>query len=191
MSSPLTDLSSLENKIVDVVIKPLKTHADDRGFFREIIRNTDDIFCGPFAQWSHSKMAVNTVKAWHYHHIQYDWWYIAMGQAHIVLYDLRVESSTFGQKLEFDLGDTDYGQDVLSAVVRIPPGVAHACKALVNNTHLLYVTSETYNPNDEGRYPYNDKLFDHNWGNEEELIVVENDKRAFKPTGKRTILASR
>ena len=190
MDPSVTDLQALENKIVDVEIKLLKTNADDRGFFREVIRSSDRLFCGPFAQWSHSKMAVNTVKAWHYHHIQYDWWYIALGLAQIVLYDLRDESSTHGQKMEFQLGDTEYSKDALAAVVNIPPGVAHSCKALVDKTHLLYITSEVYNPNDEGRYPYNHPMFNHNWGKDEDLIVVPNDRRMFVPTGQRTVMAS-
>ena len=30
-------------KIHDVIIKPLITHSDDRGYFREILRDDDDL----------------------------------------------------------------------------------------------------------------------------------------------------
>ena len=72
--------------IEGVVSKSLRTYPDDRGFFREIIRFNDNFFADQFAQWSHSKMSKNTVKAWHYHHRQIDWWYIPIGVAEVVLY---------------------------------------------------------------------------------------------------------
>ncbi len=62
-----------------VEIKELITHPDDRGFFREIIRVTDDSFADGFGQWSHSLMFDNVIKAWHYHKIQTDWWYVVAG----------------------------------------------------------------------------------------------------------------
>ena len=132
-------------------------------------------------------MSKNTVKAWHYHHVQFDWWYIGLGVVNVVLYDLREESPTFQKKIEFKLGDSELDGEAFASVVRIPPGVAHGCKCLSDFAHLFYITSETYNPNDEGRYPFNSPLIPHNWGNESELITVPNDRRAFVPTSPRLI----
>ena len=39
--------------IEGVVLKELVTHAEVRGFFREIIRATDSSFVQSFGQWSH------------------------------------------------------------------------------------------------------------------------------------------
>ncbi|MEE9369912.1 MAG: hypothetical protein V3W45_00445 [Sedimentisphaerales bacterium] len=61
--------------IEGVVIKELVTHTDQRGFFREIIRQTDDFFSEGFGQWSHSLMLDGVIKAWHYRKIQTDWCY--------------------------------------------------------------------------------------------------------------------
>ena len=52
-------------KIEGVEVKELLTHADERGFFREIIRETDPFF-GHFGQWSHSLMYAGSAKAWHH-----------------------------------------------------------------------------------------------------------------------------
>lgn len=83
-----------------VEIKNLKSFPDQRGFFREIIRTSDEFFQGgKFAQWSHSKMTENVVKAWHFHHIQTDWWYLGLGQIETVLFDNRPESPTYKSKL--------------------------------------------------------------------------------------------
>lgn len=171
-----------DDDILGVTFKNLKTHRDDRGFFREVVRVTDSFF-GPecFGQWSHSRMIRNVVKAWHYHHVQYDWWYLATGQCETVLYDNRPESPTYRRKLVFRMGDSDrFGADTHEVCVRIPPGVLHGLKVLSDEAHLFYITSITYDPNEEGRYAYNSAFVGHDWGTD--ALTVENDRRDFVPT---------
>src|SRR5438552_1357605 len=86
-----------------VVLTELTTHSDERGFFREVIRETDDFF-DHFGQWSHSLMYPGTAKAWHIHQRQTDWWYV-IGALKVALYDTREGSSTKGQLMEFLMGD--------------------------------------------------------------------------------------
>ena len=105
-----------------VVLRELVTHADERGFFREVIRETDDDF-EHFGQWSHSLMYPGVTKAWHIHQRQTDWWYV-IGALKVALYDTREGSPTKGQLMEFLMGD---GRPMC---VKIPPGVAHGCRAL-------------------------------------------------------------
>jgi dTDP-4-dehydrorhamnose 3,5-epimerase len=137
-----------------VEVKDLVTHADERGFFREIIRETD-FFFDHFGQWSHSLMYTGTTKAWHIHKEQTDWWYV-IGSLKVALYDLRPESPTSGHLLELFLGDR------FAKCLKIPPGVAHGCRAL-ELSHLLYVTSNVYNPGDEGRRPHDDPEIGYDW----------------------------
>lgn len=158
-----------------VEMKPLATNPDSRGFFRELIRETDPFFTEGFAQWSHSLMERNVVKAWHFHHRQVDWWYVAIGEVDVVLYDLREDSPTHGAKLEFRLGESR------PAVVRIPPGVAHGLKVVSPAAHLFYITSQTYDPEDEGRYPFDSDRVPHSWGDPSTLIVSERDRRLHLP----------
>src|SRR5204863_42582 len=89
----------LVKKIEGVVLKELVTHEDERGFFREIIRETDDFF-DHFGQWSHSLMYPGTAKAWHIHKQQADWWYV-IGALKVALYDTRDGSATKGALMEF------------------------------------------------------------------------------------------
>lgn len=174
--------------ILGVEIKPLKSWPDQRGFFREIVRVTEPVFSGgQFAQWSHSKMTKDVVKAWHYHHIQTDWWYVPIGQVETVLFDNREESPTYRTKLVIRMGDSsEFGSDTHEVCVRIPPGVLHGCKALSDTAHLFYITSEVYNPNEEGRFPYNSEIVPHDWG--KNAITVENDRRTFVPTSTRQLI---
>lgn len=173
--------------ISGVEIKELKTFGDNRGFFRELIRHNDTIFAEGFGQWSHSHMIKNTVKAWHYHHIQTDWWYLSSGLVQVVLFDLRPESTTFEHKMVLYLGDPITFEQARAAIVKIPPGVAHSCKVESDSAELFYITSHTYNPNDEGRWPFDSERIPHSWGNTSELIVAENDKKAFVPTSPREL----
>ncbi|HMO17873.1 MAG TPA: dTDP-4-dehydrorhamnose 3,5-epimerase family protein [Oligoflexia bacterium] len=185
------------SKISGVIIKHLRTHADDRGFFREIIRDTDSFFSSAtaaggksepplFQQWSHSKMAQHTIKAWHYHHRQIDWWYVGMGLLRVGLVDNRPESPTFNVSEDFLLGEGG-SNDVLSAVVKIPMGVLHGCRVMSEEAHLFYVTSQVYDPKDEGRIPYNAPEVNFNWGNLEGVIVAPNDTKYFEPEYERMV----
>jgi dTDP-4-dehydrorhamnose 3,5-epimerase len=147
--------------IEGVILKELVTHTDERGFFREIIRVTDDLFAEGFGQWSHSLMYTGSAKAWHIHRKQVDWWYVAAGVLKVVLHDMRPGSKTRGQTMELLMGDHQK-----PAVLRIPPGVAHGCKCLGGPAHLIYLTSAVYDPADEGRIPHDDPQIGYDWTRE-------------------------
>lgn len=176
-----------------VMAKALKTFPDDRGFFREVVRDSEGVFQdGRFAQWSHSKMTKDVVKAWHFHHKQTDWWYLALGLAEVVLYDNREESSTFQNMMRFKLGESASTREHKAGdehyIVRIPPGVLHGLKILSETAHLFYITSEHYDPEDEGRIPYNSPQIPHQWG--ENVITVPRDRVLHIPSYPRRPLSS-
>jgi dTDP-4-dehydrorhamnose 3,5-epimerase len=141
-------------EIDGVVVKKLTTHADERGFFREVIRETDEFFAH-FGQWSHSMMYPGTAKAWHLHQKQTDYWYV-IGAVKVALYDTREGSPTKGTLMEFLMGDGE------ATCVTIPPGVAHGVRALALS-HVLYITSNVYDPDDEGRIAHDDPAIGYDW----------------------------
>ena len=141
-----------------VVVKELVTNHDNRGFFREVIRASDDFFKEGFGQWSHSLMLNGVIKAWHMHRVQTDWWYVPSGVLRMGLCDMRPESSTYKKTMELLLGDYQPAR-----LVKVPPGVAHGGQTIQGPVHLLYITSHLYNPKDEIRIPYNDPSIDFNW----------------------------
>lgn len=141
-----------------VEIKQLATHPDERGFFREIIRGTDPLFREGFGQFSHSLMHHGVIKAWHIHPNQIDWWYVPIGALKVALHDLREDSPTNGVTSELLLGEMYTAQ-----VLKIPAGVAHGCAALVGPTHLFYITSQTYDPREEGRIAFDDPEIGYDW----------------------------
>ena len=145
----------MSDRLPGVEIKTLVTHADERGFFREIIRESDAFF-EHFGQWSHSLMYPGTAKAWHLHKRQTDWWY-CIGSLKVALHDLRDGSETRGKTMTLLMGD-----HYEAKCLKIPPGVAHGCRAL-ELTHLLYVTSSVYDPADEGRLAHDDPSIGYDW----------------------------
>ena len=152
------------NEIVGVEVKELVSHPDQRGFFREVIRVSDPFFANGnnFGQWSHSKMSKDVVKAWHYHAVQTDWWYCPIGLIETVLFDNREESPTYKQKMVIRMGDASaHGAIAREVCVKIPPGVLHGCKVLSETAHLFYITSVTYDPKEEGRFPFNADFVGH------------------------------
>ena len=144
--------------IHDVVIKELATHADERGFFREIIRATDESFREGFGQLSHSLVHIGVTKAWHIHKKQVDWWYVPSGVLKVALHDTRPASPTFRKTMEFALGDHQPAR-----CVRIPPRVAHGYRCVAGPAHVIYVTSRVYDPADEGRIPHDDPAIGYDW----------------------------
>lgn len=141
-----------------VVIKELSTYPDERGFFREIIRVSDDFFGEGFGQFSHSLMYPGVGKAWHIHKTQVDWWYVPVGNLRLVMSDRRKDSQTYGELMEVFMGE-----NYPAKCVKIPPGVAHGCKVLGGVTHLLYITSKTYDPLEEGRIDHDDPEIGFDW----------------------------
>lgn len=144
--------------IEGVVVRELITYPDERGFFRELIRVTDDFFAEGFGQWSHSLMHQGVAKAWHIHQRQTDWWYVGSGVLKMAMYDTRPGSSSYRETMEVVLGDHQPAR-----IVKVPPGVAHGCRCLAGPAHLFYVTSHEYDPADEGRIPHDDSTIGYDW----------------------------
>jgi dTDP-4-dehydrorhamnose 3,5-epimerase len=145
--------------ISGVMIKELVRHPDERGFFEEMIRKTDEFFAEGFGQVSHSFMHQGVVKAWHIHKTQIDWWYVVQGVIKAALVDMREGSPTYKQQMEIVLGKPEEP----NKIIKIPPGVAHGLKVLVGPADLVYVTSGIYSKEEEGRIPYDDPGIGYDW----------------------------
>lgn len=144
--------------IEGVYFKDLITHADDRGFFREVIRTTDEFFSVGFGQLSHSLVYGGVIKAWHAHVYQTQWTYVISGLLKVALHDSRPSSSTAGETMEFLAGDYQAVR-----VYSFPPGVLHGYCCVGGPSHVLYVTSGVYDLSDEIRIPYDDSSIGYDW----------------------------
>jgi dTDP-4-dehydrorhamnose 3,5-epimerase len=144
--------------IAGVEFKKLVTHTDERGFFRELVRSTDDFFGPQFGQLSHSLVHAGIAKAWHMHKVQYQWTYVMCGVLKVALHDCRRDSSTYRETQEFLVGDNH-----AAAVYSLPPGVAHGYRCLSGPAHVIYLTSGVYDTSDEVRISHDDPDIGYDW----------------------------
>jgi dTDP-4-dehydrorhamnose 3,5-epimerase len=145
--------------IKGVVVKKLIKHVDDRGFFMEILRDDDELL-KRFGQASMSLTYPGVVKAFHYHQEQEDLWFFPKGNAQVVLYDIREESPTYGERNVYYMGEHN------PILLLIPVGVAHGYRVLGNEPAIItYFTTESYNPDnpDEYRIDWNDPEIGFDW----------------------------
>jgi dTDP-4-dehydrorhamnose 3,5-epimerase len=146
-------------KIHDVVIKKLVTWSDDRGYFRELLRDDDNLL-DRFGQTSVTKTYPDVIKAFHWHRYQDDIWYVADGMVRVVLHDLREDSPTYRQTQVIFAGEDN------PVLIYIPIGVAHGYQVLGNRPALLfYHVTRSYNPQnpDEERIPWDDPEIGFDW----------------------------
>jgi dTDP-4-dehydrorhamnose 3,5-epimerase len=169
----LTPAAQRTGRIHDVQVKTFMKHADQRGFFIEQLKRGDVDDDGrpfiaerPFAQMSRSFVYARggnppeLIKAFHWHKKQWDYWDIVVGNARVVLVDLRLTSPTAGTVQTLILGENS------PCIVAIPPLVAHGYQCLgLDNVHLVYYVTEPYDPADpdEGRIAWDDPRIGFDW----------------------------
>ena len=144
-----------------VRIIPFPLWPDDRGYFLEVGR----IGQGPVAHFDPHTTQISAalsyagiIKAFHFHREQTDCWVPVQGLLQVALVDLRKNSPTFG------LRNTLYTGALRPWQLLVPPGVAHGYKVIGPDSALLvYLTDRFYNPQDEGRIPYNDPQIAYDW----------------------------
>lgn len=154
--------SPASKDLIDGVrVQPLAVFPDDRGYFLEVQRLGKGLAAAFPSETTQISAALNypgTVKAFHYHLHQTDCWVPVKGLLQVALADLRIESPTFG------IRNTLYIGPIRPWQLLIPPGVAHGYKVIGNEDSLLvYLTDRFYNPEDEGRIPYNDPSINYDW----------------------------
>lgn len=147
--------------IAGLRIEPLALHPDDRGHFLELARFGQALTAGfPAAstQVSAALTYPGAIKAFHFHRLQTDLWAVPAGMLQVALVDLRPGSPTFG------LRNTIYVGQLRPWQILIPPGVGHGYKVIGRDPALLvYLTDRFYNPDDEGRIPYDDPGIAYDW----------------------------
>ena len=147
--------------IAGVRLAALSVFPDDRGYFMEIQRFGRGLASEFPAATSQVSAALNypgTIKAFHYHLHQTDCWTPVKGLMQVALVDLRRGSPTFGWRNTLYVGALRPWQ------ILIPPGVAHGYKVIGGQESLLvYMTDKFYNPQDEGRIPYDNPSIHYDW----------------------------
>ena len=144
--------------IQGVSIKKVVKHADERGFFAELVKFGEKTF-HDVLQTSYSETIPGVIKAWHIHNY-WEVWCIVKGQAKVVLYDMRPNSKTYKQTQVIDTGEDNM------QVLAIPSEVAHGYKVLgAKNMGIIYHASAAYDPKNITirTIPYDDPEINFDW----------------------------
>ena len=151
-----------------VKIKKMVIHRDipdtkddpGQGILMEVLRN-DEGLLKKFGQTIFTvSYGRGTIKAFHWHKLQDDLWFVASGMVRVVLYDNRNSSPTYRETQQINAGANDY------KLILIPQGVIHGYQVLSDVPVLLfYHVTEPYNPQspDEQRVPFNDATINFDW----------------------------
>ena len=123
-------------------------HGDERGVFVETYRREWIPGVREMIQANRGDRRSGSVVGLHYHLHQADYWYVPVGQARVVLHDLRSGSPTDGQTVALPLGTEPDGVNHHRGVY-IPPGVAHGFAALSDMT-ITWLTATTTRPTSWG-----------------------------------------
>jgi dTDP-4-dehydrorhamnose 3,5-epimerase len=141
----------------------VQRHADERGAFRELWRDSTvgDIEPGHagaapdvdprFVQANLSSSSAGVVRGLHLHRRQLDRWVIGTGRAFVALVDVRpmLEGADAPVVETRELAADDW--------VQIPAGVAHGFMAL-EPVELVYLVTNEYDGSDEAGFAWDDAL---------------------------------
>lgn len=141
-----------------VEIKDLTVYSDERGFFAEILRESEKKFGVKFAQLSFSKTFHGIAKGWHLHKKQTDFVCVISGDIKYVMYDTRKKSKTYKKLIEVLMGETAGYR-----LIKVPPGIAHGYKIINGPAYVIYLTDQEYDPKDELRISHDDKEIGYDW----------------------------
>ena len=138
--------------LTSIVVKPLKSIPDERGFFTEVMRKDwRDLFQEDTIAQSNVSLSYPTIiRAWHRHlRGQTDYFLALKGAIKICAYDEKTQELNEIVSTDKDL-----------QIVRVPGSYWHGFKVVGNKTAmLLYFTTKLYdhsNP-DEERRPWDDQ----------------------------------
>ena len=152
-----------------VTLHRLEPHADDRGVFTELFRESWELPVKP-VQWNIVQSQANVLRGVHAHVRHLDFLTVVAGRATIALHDLREEAGSEGLAATVELTAAD------PHAILIPTGVAHGFYFHEPSVHV-YSVSHEWDPSDELGCRWDDPDLGIDWPCSEP-IVSERDRSA-------------
>jgi len=162
----------VKKKFKDLFITKNKIFKDNRGYFKELLRENIIKKKFPFLVMSYSKK--NVIRGLHLQtqNSQGKFVTVIKGGVFDIAVDLRKNSKTYGKYFSCILSEKN------SNSIYIPPGFAHGFQALDKENYIIYNCTKYRNSKSEIAIKYDDKKLKIKWPLKRQ-IVSKKDKDAI------------
>ena len=162
----------VKTKFKDLFIYKNKSFKDNRGYFKELVKENVIKKKLRFTVMSCSKK--NVIRGLHIQTKKSQGKFISVlkGKIYDVALDLRKNSKTFGKVFKCILSEKN------SQSIYIPPGFAHGFCGLEKENYIIYSCTQYRNASSEKAIKYNDKKLKIKWPTKK-TIISKKDKNAM------------
>ena len=162
----------VKTKFKDLFIYKNKSFKDNRGYFKELVKENVIKKKLRFTVMSCSKK--NVIRGLHIQTKKSQGKFISVlkGKIYDVALDLRKNSKTFGKVFKCILSEKN------SQSIYIPPGFAHGFCGLEKENYIIYSCTQYRNASSEKAIKYNDKKLKIKWPTKKP-IISKKDKNAM------------
>ena len=159
-----------KTKFKDLFLIKSTTHKDQRGYFKELIRENKLKKKFPFLVMSFSKK--NVVRGLHIQVKKPQGKFVTVikGKIFDVALDLREKSKTFGKIYSCLLSEKN------SNSIFIPPGFAHGFQSLERETYVIYSCTKYRDKKSEITIDLNDKNLKIKWPSKIKILSNKDEK---------------
>ena len=160
----------IKSNFKDLFLIKNKSFKDNRGYFKELIRENVINKKFPFLVMSFSKK--NVIRGLHIQTINSQGKFISVlkGKIFDVAIDLRKNSKTFGRVYKCVLSEKN------NTSIYVPPGFAHGFQALENENYIVYSCTKYRNKKSETTIKFDDKELNIKWPIKKFIISAKDKK---------------
>jgi len=160
----------IKSNFKDLFLIKNRSFKDNRGYFKELIRENVINKKLPFLVMSFSKK--NVIRGLHIQTINSQGKFISVlkGKIFDVAIDLRKNSKTFGRVYKCILSEKN------NTSIYVPPGFAHGFQALENENYIVYSCTKYRNKKSETTIKFDDKELNVKWPIKKFIISAKDKK---------------
>ena len=160
----------IKSNFKDLFLIKNRSFKDNRGYFKELIRENVINKKFPFLVMSFSKK--NVIRGLHIQTINSQGKFISVlkGKIFDVAIDLRKNSKTFGKVYKCILSEKN------NTSIYVPPGFAHGFQALENENYIVYSCTKYRNKKSETTIKFDDKELNIKWPIKKFIISAKDKK---------------
>tara|TARA_Y100001970_G_scaffold285311_1_gene404664 strand:- start:2028 stop:2552 length:525 start_codon:yes stop_codon:yes gene_type:complete len=162
----------IKSNFKDLFLLKNKSFKDNRGYFKELIKENVIKKKFPFSVMSFSKK--NVIRGLHIQRNNSQGKFVSVlkGKIFDVAIDLRKNSRTFGKVYKCLLSEKN------NTSIFIPPGFAHGFQALGNENYIIYSCTKYRDKRSETTIKFDENEFKIKWPNKK-IVISTKDKNGI------------